>query len=60
MKIDYDLIQQAQRSRNPTAWLLQEIENKPDATLNKLAQALKSIGKSHLYDSLLHNYCSHY
>ncbi|XP_003391457.1 PREDICTED: uncharacterized protein LOC100633575 [Amphimedon queenslandica] len=53
MRVDRDLIVISQRSLNPTACLLQEIQNDPEATMERLSEALESIGKGELYSSLL-------
>ena len=53
MRVDRDLIEMSQRSLNPTACLLQEMRSDPEATMERLSDALENIGKGELYSSLL-------
>lgn len=40
------------RSRNPTAYLIQEFAEKPEATLDKLEEALTHIGLHGMFEQL--------
>ncbi len=40
------------RSRNPTAYLIQQYSERPEATFHRLEQALVQIGKSDVFDEL--------
>ena len=40
------------RSRNPTAYLIQEYSEKPEATFDRLEQALSNIGRRDLFEQL--------
>ena len=50
--VDDSLEQASLHSRNPTAYLLQELSSKPDATFNKLRNALEKMGKGELFNDL--------
>lgn len=50
--VEQRLIQASVKSRNPTAYLLQEFGEKPDATFGRLEQALSEIGHRDLYEQL--------
>ena len=53
MRVDRGLVEISQRSLNPTACLLQEMHGDPEATMERLSEALESIGQGQLYSSLL-------
>ncbi len=46
------LLQASLRSRNPTAYLIQQYSEKPGATFERLEQALGQIGRSDVFDEL--------
>lgn len=53
MRVDDQLVRISLRSGNPTGYLLQEMDNDPDATLERLRTALNQIGKPQLFESVL-------
>lgn len=53
MNIDQETVEMSKRSLNPIACLFQEMSSDPDATMQRLSEALESIGQHHLYLSLL-------
>ena len=53
MGIENKLIRATRRSCNPTAQLLQILAESPSGTMQRLQEALESIGKIELYDSVL-------
>ena len=50
--VDDDLRRKASRSRNPTAYLLQEYQELPEATFDRLEQALSQMGRKDLFDQV--------
>lgn len=40
------------KSRNPTAYLIQEYSERPEATFDRLEQALTQIGKREVFEGL--------
>jgi hypothetical protein len=50
MNVEQEMMHRAQRSGNPTAYILQEMNNDPNATMDRLSSALNSIGKPELYE----------
>ena len=52
MGVDDGLAIVCLRSRNPTAYLIQEIDGKPYATFSRLEQALTSIGKRAVFEQV--------
>ena len=50
--VDEELRIRATRSRNPTAYMLQEYQELPEATFDQLQQALSRIGRKDLYDQV--------
>ena len=53
MGIKDELIQSTRRSGNPTAQLLQILADCPNGTMQRLQEALESMGKVELYESAL-------
>ena len=51
MKIKDELIHSTARTMNPTAQLLQILAESPSGTMQRLQEALESIGKIELYES---------
>ena len=49
MEVESSLMQASLRSRNPTAYLIQEL---PDTTIDRLEKALSKIGRSDLFTAL--------
>ena len=45
-----ELMKRASRSGNPTAYLLQEYQERPEATFDRLEQALSQMGRRDLFD----------
>ena len=45
-------MQVSMRSRNPTGYLIQEFSERPEATYDRLEQALSDIGHHDLFDQL--------
>ena len=52
--VENRLLQTASKSRNPTAYLIQEYSERPEATFDRLEQALVQIGKRDLFERLMH------
>ena len=50
--VDDKLLQASMRSRNPTAYLIQEYSEKPEATFDRLEQVLSTIGRRDLFEQL--------
>ena len=50
--VDDDLRRKASRSGNPTAYLLQEYQELPEATFDRLEQALSQMGRKDLFDQV--------
>ena len=50
--VENRLVRVSARSRNPTAYLMQEYSARPDATFDRLEQALTQIGKRDVFDGL--------
>lgn len=53
MEVPQELAERAQRSGNPTAYLIQEMSSDRNATMNRLEIALERIEKRPVYDSLI-------
>ena len=51
--VDNQLMMVSQRSCNPTGYLLQELNTDPSVSMEKLQTALTSIGKPHLFETVL-------
>ena len=52
-EVPQELTQRAQRSGNPTGYLIQEMTADPNATMERLETALDRIEKKPVYDSLI-------
>lgn len=52
MGVENKLIQASSRSGNPTAYLIQQLCSHPDATFDRLENALNQIGQGALYTEL--------
>lgn len=52
MGVDEELTTVCLRSRNPTSYLIQEIDGRPYATFSRLEQALTSIGERALFEQV--------
>ena len=54
MGVENRLIQSSSRSKNPTAYLIQQLtlSSHPEATFSRLEQALHQIGQGNLYRAL--------
>lgn len=50
--VEKRLLQASLRSGNPTAYLIQQYSEEPEATMQRLEQALSQIGKSNVFDEL--------
>ena len=50
--VDNKLVQASVRSRNPTGYLIQTYSARPEATFERLEQALTQIGRNDLYQEL--------
>ena len=50
--VEQRLVQVSVRSGNPTAYLIQEYSERPEATFDRLERALTNIGQSDLFEQL--------
>ena len=56
LRVEQRLVRASLKSRNPTAYLIQEFSERPEATFDRLEQALSEIGKRDLFEDLLTHY----